>query len=335
MDNKPLELQAEKLIEHKLIKHGLLVTKPAFDKEGTDLLIIKDISQKITPFIKVQCKGRTLKRTSNVTISTKYVEENFVVFLYVEEEDTKDDFLYVFFQDDIKRWRIVGANFQLYISKDFQNRQEFKEQLFNRETITKIENILLKQAVNELIKTNQSIIIDGIFLEKAVKDTQGIYRRVYPEKIFKKPSIDAIVEQLLKYTHVERKQEVNCYLIYSNHFSLEYVVDIDEMTEDDFLMEERLNSVERNYNLYKLKTQDIVLFKVEKQLNRIINVENVLLVADDFAYVPYLKDLRNKGVEVVVFHHSENFGSKMYHTFKWADIVYPLALAMGLKQHEL
>jgi hypothetical protein len=53
MDNKPLEIEAERLIEYKLIKHGLLVTKPSFDKEGTDLLIIQDISQKITPFIKV------------------------------------------------------------------------------------------------------------------------------------------------------------------------------------------------------------------------------------------------------------------------------------------
>jgi hypothetical protein len=332
MDNKPLELQAEKLIEHKLIKHGLIVAKPSCDQEGADLLIIKDISQKITPFIKVQCKGRTIKKTSHVRIPTKYVEENFVVFLYVEEEGTKDDLLYVFFQDDIKRWRIVGAYFQLYIPKDFQNREEFKERLFNnRQTITKIENILL----NQLIKTNQSIIIDGIFLENAVTNTQNIYRRLYPEKIFHKPNIDAIVEQLLKYTHVERKQEVNCYLIYSYDFSLEYVVDIDEMAEDDFFIKERLDFVGRDYNLYKLKTPDIVSFKVEQQLNHIINVENVLLVADDFAYVPYLQDLKNKGVEVVVFQHSENSGSRMYHRFKWADITYPLALAMGLERHEL
>jgi hypothetical protein len=84
-----------------------------------------------------------------------------------------------------------------------------------------------------------------------------------------------------------------------------------------------------------LKTQNIVSFKVEEQLNRIINVENVLLVADDFAYVPYLQELKNRGVEVVVFQHSENFGSRMYHGFKWADITYPLALAMGLGEHEL
>ena len=193
MDNKQLELQAEKLIEHKLIKHGLLVTKPSFDKEGTDLLIIKDISQKITPFIKVQCKGRTIKSNCNVTIPTKYVEENFVTFLYLEKEETKDDFLYVFFQDDIRRWRTVGANFQLTIPKDFQKREEFKEQLLNTKTITKIENILLKQAVNQLTKTNQSIIIDEIFLEKAVAKTQQFYNKLYPEKIFNNPNIDAIV----------------------------------------------------------------------------------------------------------------------------------------------
>jgi hypothetical protein len=335
MDNKPLELQAEKLIEHKLIKHGLLVTKPSFDKEGADLLIIKDISQKITPFIKVQCKGRTIKRTSSVEIPTDYVEENYVVFLYVEEESTKDDFLYVFFHDDIKRWRIVGENFQLYIPKDFQNREKFKKRIFNKESITKIENVLLKQTVNQLIKTNQSIIIDGIFLEKAVRKTQQIYNEMYPEKIFHNPNIDAIVEQLLRYSHVERKEEVNCYLIYSNHFSLECSVNIGEMTEHDFFMGEKSNSVGCSYNLFKLKTQNIVSFKVEEQLNRIINVENVLLVADDFAYVPYLQDLENRGVEVIVFQHSENSGSRMYHKFKWADITYPLALAMGLERHEL
>ena len=335
MDNKPLELQAEKLTEYNLIKYGFLVTKPAFDKEGTDLLIVKDISQKITPFIKVQCKGRTIKKYSNVTIPKKYVEENFVVVLYVEKEITKEDFLYVFFYDDIKLWRTEGINFKLTIPNDFQNKEEFKARLFNREVITKIENILLRQAVNQLIKTNQSIIIDGIFLQKAVLYTQNIYKEVYPEKIFTKPNIDSIVEQLLKYSRLESENEVSCYLIYSTQFNLEYLVDIGDITKDDLFTGKESNSVGRNYNLFKLKTQDIVLFKVVEQLDRIINVENVMLVADDFAYVPYLEDLQDKGVQVVLFQHSENSGSRMFHRFEWANIVYPLALAMGLKQHEL
>jgi len=111
----------------------------------------------------------------------------------------------------------------------------------------------------------------------------------------------------LKYTYIERKNEVNCYLIYSHHFNLEYVVDIGEMTEHDLLTGERSSSVGCNYNLFKLKTDDFVWFKVKETLNRIINVENILLVADDVAYVPFLQDLQNRGVEVVVFQYSYQF----------------------------
>ncbi|MEA5625065.1 hypothetical protein [Nostoc sp. UHCC 0251] len=335
MDNRPLELQAEKLIESKLIKYGLLVTKPSFDKEGTDLLIIKDISQKITPLIKVQCKGRTIKNGSNLTIPAKYVEENFIVFLYVEEERSKDDFLYVFFQDDIMEWRSEGTNCQLTIPKDFQHRKEFRERLFTREAITKIENILLKQVVKQLIKTNHSIIIDGIFLENVIKQTQSSYRKIYPEKTLHKPSIDSIVKECLEYTDIQRKEEVNCYLIYSSHFNLECFIDIGEITEDEIFRGEGLSSVGCGYNLFKLKTQDFVCFKVEEQLNRIVNVENILLIADDYSYVPYLHELQNRGIEVIVFQNSENSGSRMYHGFKWVNIVYPLALSMGLKSYEL
>ena len=263
------------------------------------------------------------------------MEENFTDFLYIEEEETKDDFLYVFFQDDIIKWRSQGSNFQLIIPKYFYNREEFRERLFTKEAIIKIENILLKQAEKQLIKTGHSIIIDGIFLENAVKNTQRIYRELYPKKNLRKPGIYAIVEQCLKYTHIQHKEKVNCYLIYSTEFNLEYYVDIGEITEDDCFREKSSRSVGCGYNLFKLKTQDIVYFKVEEQLNRIINVENVLLVADDYAYVPYLDELQNRGVEVIVFHNSENSGSRMYHGFKWADILYPLALSMGLESFEL
>lgn len=88
-------------------------------------------------------------------------------------------------------------------------------------------------------------------------------------------------------------------------------------------------------NLFKMKTQDLLCFKVEEQLDRIVSVEHVFLVADDFAYVPYLQALKDKGVEIIVFQNSENAGSRMYHRFTWADVVYPLALATGLEQHEL
>lgn len=333
MDNKPLELQAERLIEHQLIKHKLLVAKPSFDQEGTDLLIIKSVSKKITPFVKVQCKGRTIKTSSSLEIPLKYVEENFIVFLYTVKDN--NDFLYVFFHDDIIRWQKIENAYQLYIPNNFQFREEFQNHLFNKESITKIENILLRQAVNQLIKTNHSIIIDGIFLENAVVKVQDFYKELYPEKNICNPSIDGIIDQCLKYVDIQNKQEVNCYLIYSTHFDLEYSVDIGEMFEFDSYGNEESNYVRHNYNLFKLKTDKIVSFKVQEQLERIINVENVLLIADDITYVPYLNELKDRGVEVIIFQDSENEGSRMFHKFKWAKMAYPLALSMGLSEYEL
>lgn len=333
MDNKPLELQAERLIEHQLIKHKLLVAKPSFDQEGTDLLIIKSVSKKITPFVKVQCKGRTIKTSSSLEIPLKYVEENFIVFLYTVKDN--NDFLYVFFHDDIIQWQKIENAYQLYIPNNFQFREEFQNHLFNKESITKIENILLRQAVNQLIKTNHSIIIDGIFLENAVVKVQDFYKELYPEKNICNPSIDGIIDQCLKYVDIQNKQEVNCYLIYSTHFDLEYSVDIGEMFEFDSYGNEESNYVGHNYNLFKLKTDKIVSFKVQEQLERIINVENVLLIADDITYVPYLNELKDRGVEVIVFQDSENEGSRMFHKFKWAKMAYPLALSMGLSEYEL
>ena len=336
MDNKQLENQAEDYIKHKLIKFGFLVTKPSFDQLGADLLIIQNISKKITPFLKIQCKGRKInKNHSNVAIPVEYVEENFIIFLYVEEEESKDDFLYMFFSENIRTWRSDGNNFQLTIPKDFQHRESFKERQFTKEDKTKIENILLKQAIKQLVKTNHSMIIDGIFLAKAVKKTRAIYREIYPEKKLQKPLIDAIVEECLKYLYIQKKENVNCYLIYSNLFGLENIVNIGEITEDDFLRGETLNIVGCGYNLFKLKTEELICFKVEEQLERIINVENVLLIADDCAYVPYLRELQRRGVEVVLFQNSEDSGSRMYHGFKWIDIAYPLALSMGLTADEL
>lgn len=335
MDNKPLEIQAESLIQHKLLQLGFRVTKPLFDREGADLIIIQDISTNITPFVKVQCKGRRIKNSSNVKIPINYVTANFIVFLYLEKNDTKEDSLYVLFEDDIKQWKINQNNFILTISKNFRKQSYFKNIEITKSTTIRIENILLKQAIEQSVKTNDSIIIDGIFLEKAIRETRSIYKSIYPDKQLQKPNIDDFIKNILGYTHAKYKVDVNCYLIYSYHFSLEYFLDIGEAAQYDPFSEEVSDYVGHDYNLFKLKTKEIVSFKVEEQLERIINVENVILVADDIAYVPFLETLKEKGVEITLVHNSENSGSRMYHHFKWANIVYPLGLAMGLKQHEL
>lgn len=201
MDTKPLEIQAEDLIKHKLLKFDFLVTKPTFDKEGADLLIIKDISQKVTSFIKIQCKGRTIDKNSNVVIP--------------------------------------------------------------------------------------------------------------------------------------KNRELNCYLIYSIDFGLEHIVEIGDLTVNDFLNGEVEKFVGKQYNLYKSQTDDLVSFKIEEQLNRLINTENVLLVADDPAYIPYLEKLKEKGIEIKIAQMKGDYGSRMHHKFRYADIMYQIGISIGLEKFEL
>jgi hypothetical protein len=297
--------------------------------------VVKDISNKTTPFIKVQCKGRTIKTNSNVTISRSYVEDNFVVFLYVEEDETKEDFLYVFFQEDIKEWKIKDGVFRLSIPRNFSDEDYFEKRIFTQETIFKIENILVKQAASQkLTKTNYSVVIDGIFLEQAVIQTRDIYRKIHSEKTLIKPTIDGIIKQLLKYVSIECQEKVNFYLICSDHFDLEFSVDICNEEIYNLLTGEILDT-SLSYNLFKTRTQDLVFLEVEKQIERIINTENIFLVADDIVYTSYLQQLKDRDMDVIIFQNSENAGTRMHHKFNWANITYPIALSMGLAQYEL
>lgn len=117
MDTTHLEYVAEDLISHKLQQAGLLVAKPKFDKEGTDLLAFAEMSDGVK-FCRIQCKGRTIKKSSsNIKIPEEYVTCGFVVFLYVEANNNESD-LFCFIESDIKTWNKNSNNeYQLSLSR--------------------------------------------------------------------------------------------------------------------------------------------------------------------------------------------------------------------------
>jgi hypothetical protein len=115
MDTSHLEYVAEDLISHKLQHAGLLVAKPKFDKKGTDLLAFAKMADGVK-FCRIQCKGRTIKSSSNVTIPEQYVTSGFVFFLYIEPNDNVNN-LYCFIESDIKTWNKNPKNeYQLCLS---------------------------------------------------------------------------------------------------------------------------------------------------------------------------------------------------------------------------
>ena len=147
MDTKPLEIEAESYIKHELLKYNFKVSKPDFDTEGADLLIVDGIKNKFIHFLKIQCKGRTIKNGSQIVIPTDYVKKNFVIFLYIKNE-SYDTSLFTFFYEDIIKWGVRNDNYILNFSANKIKSNDFLKNIFNQKTVEKIREKLRKTKLN-------------------------------------------------------------------------------------------------------------------------------------------------------------------------------------------
>lgn len=71
------------------------------------------------------------------------------------------------------------------------------------------------------------------------------------------------------------------------------------------------------------------------RIERLINNENIILVADDKSYELPLNELKSKGVDIICVTFNEPETRNMFVQFRWGDIAYPLGRAMGLEKYEL
>ncbi|WP_281234847.1 hypothetical protein [Flavobacterium gelatinilyticum] len=328
MDTKPFQKQAEYYIFSELLKYKFKVAEPFFDEEGTDLIIVQSIGLKSTKFLKVQCKGRNLiNGNSFVKIPKFYVKENFVVFLYITDK-YKVDNLYLFFPEDFKEWKInskheyILALNQKKISTDY-----FISKLFNQKTAESLRGLLNKVET----KKYTSVLIDGIFLEKAMEKTLEIYSEIWPQKEFIKPDLITVLKNILNSydRHTSEKKVVNCYVFLSESFNLDHRIDCGLVSS---------NFTTKNGNEAKIfinRTDEIIGFEILEQLDRLINNDNIVLVANDRIYEDELEKLSQKNIEIIVVKFDQHNGNDMFSKFRWGDIIYPLGFSIGLKPHEI
>jgi hypothetical protein len=160
VDTSMKEYTAEDLITYKLQRFGVYVAKPKFDIDGTDLFAMLRFQSDtgiIFKYCRVQCKYRSLVGTgkNTVDIPESYVKPDFIVFLYVEDEDIAENRLFCFLWEDIRGksspWSLRGDHFSLSI-----NISNFKEALrryvFDQ---TKVETI--KQHIETSFQVIESI----------------------------------------------------------------------------------------------------------------------------------------------------------------------------------
>lgn len=100
MDNKHIEQIGETLVESKLLEAGILLAKPFFDHHGADLIGFTAIDDRGL-FCRIQCKYRTLRRTTSVAVDASYVVGAFILFVCVQMDNEKR--LYCFTPEEVVR----------------------------------------------------------------------------------------------------------------------------------------------------------------------------------------------------------------------------------------
>lgn len=142
-DTKAIESEAEDAISHYLMRQGILIAKPKFDRNGSDLLAMLSVDDG-AKFIRVQCKGRLLENTprSNIKIPVAYVTPTFVTFLYIRSI-TNSTHLFCFKWLDIRQWEMdkMQKNYVLnFYESSFRN--ELKANELNEAMIEEVKAII-------------------------------------------------------------------------------------------------------------------------------------------------------------------------------------------------
>ncbi|WP_341904776.1 hypothetical protein [Fluviicola taffensis] len=327
IDNKPLEEQAENYIKSQLLKFDFNVLKPSFDKKGSDLIIVDNIEKQNIRLIKVQSKGRKIStKSTNVKIPKTYVQDDFILFIYTIDNH-KNEACFLFLPDDMKQWKLNGSDFVLSFNENKVLTKYFKDKLLNQILANQIKQLLSKTEIMEYT----SIIIDGIFLEKAIITTTQTFQKIWPDKNLIKPKLNEIIEIILsQYDRFKsEKKGINCYLIISDSFNLENYVTID--TSKQTFNTSNGNQVRTFIN----RTNEIIAFEVIEQIERLVNNHNLILVADDIIYESELNRFKDNGTEMILIKMNGDCGSNMFVHYKWGDIMYSIGIAIGLEKHEL
>jgi len=161
-----MEYTAEDYISHRLQRSGILVAKPKFDLNGTDLLVFVEMGDGVK-FGRIQCKGRSLKKSSTgVNINKDYVSEGFIFFLYLDDGEFEAHNLYCFFSSDIEQWSLnKKGEYTKSIGADFKSKFEFYE--FNESKVEMIKNMIRSaQSSGEfkrLVYCQFSGVLPGLF----------------------------------------------------------------------------------------------------------------------------------------------------------------------------
>jgi hypothetical protein len=180
-------------------------------------------------------------------------------------------------------------------------------------------------------KKQTSVIIDGIFLAKAVRQTQKTYAEIYPEKKFEEAELNFVIDNILTaYNKFDTPGEtIECYLYVDEILNLDNIVSVD-VTNNGFSTQNG-NRVE----LIIVETGDFVAWDAMDKMKSLAEKKNIILVANDRMYEPLLEDLYRANANVNIVTLDSSNGGRISSKFRWGNILYPLGKSFNLTDGEL
>jgi len=150
MDNKPLEHEALNCATSKVARYGYKFSHPNFDKDGGDFFIVEELADNVQKVITSQSKGRNITdNNSNIKINTRYVKDNFLLFLYLKDDNyDNDDTIFIFTKENIEHWEIKKDYYYLNIPQDSLDKSLFLKNKFDKANSKLIAEILTKTDID-------------------------------------------------------------------------------------------------------------------------------------------------------------------------------------------
>ena len=314
MDTKVMEQQALNYVKSTLIQYHFDLGELSFDKNGTDLYLIKHLSNTDLRYLRIQCKGRNLSTNkSNVRIPNNYLMDNFILFLYVIRENNIK--LLCFFSDEIAEWkRNKKGEHTLNLNSNIYTKGTLDKHCFDLEKVNRMNNLFIKS------KEYTNVIIDGISLEKQISETVKVYKNIFPNKVLHKPNLETLIKNILlfyKFPFTTQKI-INCKLFLSSSFSLEEIIEIN-------FRNSIINIGNLSINLYFHQSEDFIVYIISEEIQRTIEKENIILVSNELI----LQYEYSNQITVLTTR------DKLSKYNKWGDIAYPIAMSIGINKSDL
>ena len=165
------------------------------------------------------------------------------------------------------------------------------------------------------------LIIDGIFMHKALYQAESLYKEIYPDKEFKRVNLSNIINHIISYSQNWSKTISTSFLVTNSVYDGSHAIHFDC---------EEVVANRKFVPVHLIKTDNLIWYKTEQLINE-YNDKDIILCADDRAYYPTLNEL-NSEILLIRYHSSQ---TTMPGHLKWFDVNYIMGLCLGLELEEL